>query len=167
MSSPVCWRPCWSQLGFCIHLLISWRSGDSGSCFPFGGSRPGGVCTSWWWQKWERASSNMQGLLSLFSAVHCHLWLTLLVKAGHRMNPRVMKWTYIPRMETKWRERILLNSNSTHHTHVNIIKWSQYSFPLCLSIAFISLAATEIAGKPAKYEGKKKNLIETSSFANF
>lgn len=83
------------------------------------------------------------------------------------MNPKVMKWTYIPHMETKWRERILLNSHSTHHTHADIIKRSQYSFPLCLSIAFISLAATVIAGKPAKYEGKRKNLAETSGFANF
>lgn len=53
LSSPVWWRspelarePCWSQLGFFIFWLISWRSTDQGSHFPFGDTGPSRTCSS-------------------------------------------------------------------------------------------------------------------------
>lgn len=84
-------------------------------------------------------------------------WLTA-VKAGHMMNLKVKRWTNIPPRDAMWRERIFLNNNSNYYTHTDTVKWSQYSFSVCLSIVFTSLAAIIIARKPAKNEGKKKKI---------
>lgn len=61
-------------------------------------------------------------------------------------------------MEAKLKGRVFVKSNSAHHSHEDAINWLQYSFSLCLSIAFISLAAKVIAGKHATCEGKKKKI---------